>query len=451
MNFRKIVCKTAYILLMLTEFKAFSTDMLLEDKENVSPNLISSRSQMPLLKEISAIQSQLRKSHDSADFKDVLRNHEHFRTLTAYPENEWKDIAQDLNVYKWPQQNWYQSVAGHLFYPSDINVFLESPYKKHLIRKSHMTWACAVAAYYHHPLAQYYLAKTLDKIRSEYSDADRPEFFNKLYETSLKDLAQCLDNNDACYALGTSKQEYPYIGDDYTKGESLDIFKKGTDFKNKMGTILCQKRHLRQKEYLKLAQQGYGPAYVKAAFYTEEFEDKEEYLKKAINLDYITAWIELGDLYEEQNNLSLAQECYKEAAKRGLIEGRIQYGISLVGNIARESADLYNDEGILLFPEEVIAEAAHSFTLAGQEKDPQGWQYLSALKLKLYQKTPTKELEQEFYQALVEGIKLGDDEAYHKMYQYFSKDTFTFYVNNYGRPPQEKLYRQIQDYWKNLK
>jgi hypothetical protein len=449
----KIAYKIIFLSFIFFNFESFSTDILIEGKENIPPISSSSKVFQSLpISEIKDIQREIEKSHQTANFKELLKVHAKFKELN-YKESQWEEIAEQLKIYKWSNQNWRQTVGGHLFYPTNVPELLDSPYTEHLLKRTDMIWAFAIAAYYRHPLGQYYLAKTLNTIRSNYTDADRPKFFNELFKTSLTTLFSHLDHNDACYALGRSKVEYPYIGDDFIKVEPFDIFNKGTNFRNKLEAVYCQDASLLYEEdYLKLGKQGCALAYREAAMCAQNIAEKEHLLQQSADLGYPSALIDLGHLYKKKEDHERAIKYYQDASEKGIAEGHIQYGICLVGDVVSNLEELKKDLSDI--SANIIEEATDRFALAGKSNNPRGWEYLFALKRELYKKTKSQALKKDFYDALVEGIKLGSDTAYHNMHLYFPKknhpETFSSLVNTYGYPPQERLYKQIKSYWKTL-
>lgn len=449
MQILKIIKITFFSALIGTSI-TFATETEIESKKNISP-VTFHQDARTLVDEVERIQNEIKKNYAEARVDNLRQLNKKFRELD-YKEDEWEQIAKKLYAYKWPEQNWEQTVGGYLFYPNNLNEILSSSYTEHLIKRIDMIWSFAIAAKYNHPLGQYYLAQTLDTIRSGYTNTDKPKFFIDLYEKSLKTLHLCQDHPDACYILGINHTDYSYkVGIyDFNPKKALEFHEKGEDPRNRLEALkvkrTCKKSFSPPsiQEYLTLAKEGYGPAYIEAAEIEKDFEKKLSYLQAAAKLDFSQALVEIGDLYEEKGDFENAFKYYKEAGEKGVSKGYVNISIMLLGD--RELPSEYNKD-LTKVSQENINKAKDYLTLAGKANDPEGWNQLTSLYKDLYDLHKDECYLSKIRSSIENGLRLGSSRAYHKAYTLFHAD-FSKIIQTYGSPPQDDLYKTIRRFLK---
>ena len=84
-------------------------------------------------------------------------------------------MAECRHVLQWPEQvSWKQAIGAQLFFPHNLNIYIENPWIGIDVGRIDMIWSLAAARKYAHPLAGYLLAKRLQYLWSSYSDAMPP-------------------------------------------------------------------------------------------------------------------------------------------------------------------------------------------------------------------------------------------------------------------------------------
>ncbi|MGI4851503.1 MAG: hypothetical protein ACRYGR_06135 [Janthinobacterium lividum] len=408
--------------------------------------------QNSLIEQISEFQHKINTCSYDNSLSELTQLHSKFRTF-KHDMSQWEKVGRSLNLYPWPEQNWYQTVAGHLFFPQDIYPMIESSLDQSFTVTNKVMWRLAISAFYQHPLAQYYLVRTLGELKEHYNTEKLTSFFLELYQSAISNLSQCTDYNDACYALGMSKTK-SFYDHNYNFSDALKSFNQGTDFKNKFKKIAYIPIVCRQEEYLRLAQQGYGRAYRELALnYTQKFDKRKYFFEKAIEHGDLMAMIDLAELYENNNDLISAKKSFLEAGSHKISEGHIQYANCLIGE-NNSNFDKFKAR-LQILPPQILEEAIKHLTIAGQAHNARGWEYLADIKKCLYDMDKTEEKAREMFETLVEGIRLGSPESHSKMMEYFKfeeiKDRLHQLYESYGYPPQTNLDAQIQNYWESLK
>ncbi len=198
------------------------------NKENVDPSAVSgggspmksSSKRMinvknPLDVGIEDIVSQLQRAHETCDFRSIVNASLQFDQMT-FTETEWQRVAQSNEALQWPEQDsWKQRVGAHLFFPHDLNVYLDNPLIGVATERIDMIWSLAAAKKYHHPLAGYLLATTLQKLWRSYSDAAFPKYYTDLENQSVPLLEKAVDRSDlrevlSKYRLNRASRKFPY-------------------------------------------------------------------------------------------------------------------------------------------------------------------------------------------------------------------------------------------------
>lgn len=411
---------------------------------------------------LESIKQQIREGHQEANWKRIYLAYKAFDSLKCN-ESLWETYGRDLKVYQWPsQKSWKDTIGGHLFFPPETIDWESIAIESYHLRRIDNLWAFTIGAHFGHPLSKLYLVKTLDKIRSEYTDADQPDFFKKLYKESFQDLKNAADNPDACYVIGINYRCNPYSTAGYMNEKvdkvtlgcknSIGWHEIGKDLKNTFG-ILKVKSNAKAiydpptaDDYLALARAGYKPAYSEAAELTQDYKMKKKIRKEAIKEGYTIAWLGLGGMYKAKGNIDKARKNYTNAGEAGITAGYIRLGISYIGNVK-------NDLEMKKIPlkahtEDDIKEGINAFRRAGKAGNPEGWEYLTQLYSLLHEEKliPTKEFYHTITDSLCEGAWLGSASCYHKAYCLLPKSIFSFILMNYGMPPQHELRHVIEDF-----
>lgn len=442
--------KVTFFSILIGTSMTFATETEIESEKNISP-VASHKDAKTLVDKVERIQNEIKRSHTEASVDTLRQLNKKFREL-GDKEDQWEEVAKKINAHQWPSQNWKQTVGGYLFYPDNVNEILSSPYTDHLIKRIDMIWAFAISAKYNHPLGQYYLARTLDDIRSSYTTAHKPKFFNHLYKKSLTTLSSCQKHPDACYILGINYLDCSYkVGIfDFNSKKAFRLHEKAGDARNKLEALevkrTCKKSFSPPsiQDYLLLAKEGYGPAYVKASDIAESFEEKLSYLKEAEKLDFLPALVEIGDLYKENEYFENAYKYYKKAGEKGISMGYVKISIMLLGD--RELFPEYKKQ-LTNISQEDINNAIHYLSLAGKAKDPEGWNQLVSLYKDLYDFHKNENYNSMLRSSVEEGLRLGSSKAYHEAHTLFH-DRFLDIINTYGPPPQDNLYQTIKEFLK---
>ena len=467
----KILC--AVISMIIGVGPSWSVErMNFADKENDPINSVPPQNTDTLMKNLVSIAGEIQEAHRKVyKGESVTRLHQASKAFQKldYPQTDWQTIARQWNVYKWPGQDGKRTVGGHLFYPDNVNDLLSSRYTIGLLERIDMIWAFAIAARHQHPLGQYYLGWTLDRVRARYTKADRPEFLTSTLRDSLNTLYQCQDHPDACYVLGVNRTDCSYQGQgvifDISEKKSIKIYEKGIAgrekglrFYEKGGTLQNRFAALKKRfyssndpmiqrptadEYLVLAQEGYAPAYVEAFELMENnFNLEMYYLEEAVKLNFPQAFISMGLLYEGRKDFENAIKYYEEAGKKGVGKGYIKMSEMLSGGDLGLEKYAQN---IPQISEENIQKIIHYLTLAGKADEPEGWNQLAYLYGNLYKVHHDKKYVKLLASVVEKGVRMRSDQAYAQVRDHFSK-SMEDVVQTYGRPPQADLYKDIESF-----
>lgn len=460
-----------FVSMIIGGARVWSTEgMAIEDKENALSHYNVVRDTILAIQVIADIQNEIKGAHKEVyEGKSVATLRQLNKTFgkLRYSEESWENIAHQLNVYKWPEQNWKQSVGGHLFYPENVNDILASPFTISLVERIDMIWSFAISAKYHNPLGKYYLGWTPIRIRARYTDADRPQFLSNILRDSLNSLYQCQDHSDACYVLGVNLtggfyqdqgaaftydeqnklKIYKKVKDEREAG--LRFYEKGNNLQNKLAALrekfYCRNDPLVQQsmvdEYLLLAKEGCGAAYVEAAKLVGYNVDSAIfYLEEAVKLNFFQALIELGILYEEREDFENSIKYYKMGGEKGIGKGYAMISDILLGG------DISFEKQVKNLPqvsEANISESIYYFTLAGKANEPEGWDQLAILYHNLYKIYKKEEYLASLASTLEKGVRMGSSCAYLQIHNLFIK-SMERVVQAYGRPPQADLYKSIE-------
>jgi hypothetical protein len=409
---------------------------------------------------ISNILKEIEDSHKAADWVEIYNSFISFHSLN-YSELEWKALAQNLKAYRWPsQKTWKDTVGGHLFFPSETIEWEQNIFESFHLRRIDMLWSFAVGAKFNNSLSKYYLVRVLDRIRSDYTDAPLPLFFKKLYTEAFLDLKKSVDNPDACYVIGSNYMCYPYLSTTYVDEKkdkdlcnikkAIKWHKKGADLKNKFQVLEIKAAATAtyssptEEEYLSLASKGYIPAYVNALSLEDSSQRRKEIRKEAVKKGYKYFLPDITSPYKGRKKLENAREAYLKAGRNNISHAYIMLGSTYVDDIFFQFKIDRLD--LKKLPSQNINKAIDAFTLAGNLKNPEGWEYLSTLYQELYeQKIITQEeYRKKILYSLEEGVKLGSAYCYHKSYHYLPQKAFDFFIKNYGYPPQMELRYNIE-------
>jgi hypothetical protein len=411
----------------------------------------SARNKKPTMQDSSTLDTQLSTLKEDlenawleANSTKIRQALETFNNL-SYPEEAWENFAASHLIYRWASQpSWKETVGGDLFFPWQILDWEVEPAYQYLLRRRDTIWSCAIGAKFKHPISKLFLGKMLDQIRSAHSEEDtRPEIIDSLFKQSLLDLKENLNGSPSSplsnYLLAYNVWHYPYLVPSYLDEREIDdeyaLAQKGGDIRNSFQALKTRQRNKRDfgdrqptiEEYLQLAKQGYGRAYIEASFLAETREEKKSILNQAINAGYFPAWIHLGYLFNEERNREEERSCYLKA-------GVYEWTRKHFDDISKEDFN----------------KAVHYFRLAGESKNQQGWENLVRLyaDAQIYEKAHNiknnyeTDYDREIFLALQEGIKLGSDRCYHWAYCWYDKSVFQTLIDVYGYPPQTKRFLQ---------
>lgn len=401
---------------------------------------------------------KLEAAHKEVDVKEILKAYENFASL-EFSAEVWKAYRLRQGIYQWPRQDDKQAVGSKLFLPKWTYEWADSFEQKDLLKRKDMVQAFAIGAKLNDPVSLYYFVDTFQAIRKEFSFKDiLPELLYQFYQQAFKDLEQCTDHPDACYILGWNAWNYPYLRK-FKPEESFNLHVKGGDLRNRFKALEIRECHGGKgksrlekatfEDYLEVAREGYGPAYLRAAELVTDPETKVSILKEAIKKGYAPAFIKLGRLYNTKKDIEEKRKYYEAGAQAGISEGYVVLGRTYVGDvtsITQEEAEALS--------EEQIEKAEHFFRLAGEAQDPSGWDHLAQLYSVLL---PNEQIAKEkrlsycrnMYDALIKGISLGSAEAYRTAAVYFS-ESLPGLIEVYGYSPRNsRTYQMFVDFIKN--
>lgn len=402
------------------------------------------------------LQEELKTAHKEVDVKGIIKTYNDFTSLN-FPAEAWKSYRATHAIYQWPRQDDKQAVGGDLFFPKWTYEWADSFAQANFLKRKDMLQAFAIGAKCHHPVSQYYFVDTLQDIRSGFLDIAMPESFYQLYQQAFEDLQQCTGHPAACYILGWNYWHSPYLLNDFDNKKALDLHIKGRDLRNQFQALEIQNTYgdnpvfgfkkATVKDYMEVARQGYGPAYLKSVELEEDFDAKIRILTAAVEGGYPTAHIEMGYLYSMKKDTAAKYKCYEAAAQAGISEGYIALGKTYVGDVMSTSRGK-----IEALSTEQIERAEHFFMFAGKAQNPEGWDHLAQLYIELLNYGPVEDKEsnvRKLYEALEKGIALGSARAYHTAAYSFPKE-LPHLIRTYGLPPQDLRTRlMFEEFLKN--
>ena len=459
-----------------------------ENKENVAPHSHRHHCTKPQENLETSILNLIRtitQAHKEADITLLKKANSIFVNLD-YPDQAWNEIVKKENITKWHfQKSTKDIVGGWLFFPKDTNDLWDNLYTKKRLERIDYIWSFAIAAKYRHALAEYYLAHTLDQIWWRYhGDRDnKPDFYKSLYRRAFEGFKEQSSHPDVLFIRAYDLSDCPYyaVFNKYSSyEEARDLFRQmntprgeyyalkleidhpkilTSDFIPSEQYIEANRKDLIQK-LIKIGQNNYGPAYVLAYGLDEDPEDKEyHHLENAIRAGDNTAYISLARWYNEEN-ANKAKKYYNKAIKYGINEAYVIQGKELVGDIDYSEEKLDNLYQQLVEQklskqefEDIIQKAFTFFNQAGENKDLLGYYCYARLCFYLYKKDKHRMEEKElkdlyitpYFNALIQGIRLGSAECYHKLKESFPS-TVKEVINQYGAPPQEDLWIALDTY-----
>ena len=339
----------------------------------------------PLDDGIADIVSQLKSAHETCDFRSIVNASLQFDKMT-FTETEWRRVAQSNEALQWPEQDsWKQRVGAHLFFPHDLNVYLDNPLIGVGIERIDMIWSLAAANKYHHPLAGYLLATTLQKLWRNYSDAAFPKYYTDLERQSVPLLEQAFDRSElqevlSKYPLNRASRKFPYgISEMIVLPKALDLSDEA-----------------------------------------EKFARKQQYERA------VAKYVEAGD-----KGLYL---CYVEAGY--VLAEKVGFNLS---------SQTYNGTLPLEEHQETISRISNYFKQAGKSNVPEGWEALVDLHLAIYKKTENYEDRVTVFEGLKKAGQLGSTQSYTDFYRHF-KDHFSAFIQTYGAPLQSDLWKDLKTF-----
>ena len=393
-NILKSVFNCTAMSLVIISFSHAST----ANKENLRPGgdeiMISpmkSPSKMmvsvanPLIDGIADISSQLQSAHETCDFRSIVRASLQFDQMT-FAETEWQRMARTNEALQWPEQDsWKQRVGAHLFFPHDLNIYLDNPLIGIGVERIDMIWSLAAANKYRHPLAGYLLATTLQKLWRNYSDAAFPKYYTDLENQSVPLLEQAVDRTDL--------------------------------------------REVLSKYYLKRAFIKFSGKRVKNIILPEAAALADEAHKLSRTRQYeqaIAKYVEAGD-----KGLYL---CYVEAG--GVLTKQLGFNLNL---------QTYDGDLPLVEYQETINRISNYFRQAGEKNIPGGWEVLIDLHLTIYEKTKSYDELVIAFRGLRKAGQLGSTQSYADFYRHFN-DQYPAFTQEHGAAPQYDLWKRLKSF-----
>jgi hypothetical protein len=478
MSSLKRICVVAFTIIGASPLWG-AESVAMENKENCSPDSIIYKKENTLKKHITAIAGDIKKAHEEADVKKILQSYQAFKKLKT-KDIEWEALGQTLRVTKWPSQaNWKEAVGGDLFFPKKVIDWEVTSTEAYRLERIDTIWALVIGAKFQHPFSTYYLARILDNIHSNYTDAEKPDLFLDLYSKAFRNLKQYQEISDTCYMLGRSHFSTGALLDRLDHARSMKYHSKGKSLKDQYQILIIRGLYDKiytppvSEDYLDLARKGHQLAYLEAARLLKEVDKKLGVLNEAVGNGYVSALIGIGEIYESlykkspstkkhdtniEALLQNAREHYQKAGKQGVSEGYIRLGKTYVGDIIFDNSYELKEKFNSL-PLETIENAVLCFKQAGEMHNPQGWDYLAQLYHNLYQQAESEARKmgynlsgewdkkkdiysQQVYEFLQKGIALGSQSAYDMAYRIFSPEAFKEIYIKYGPAPQEKSFRE---------
>ena len=350
-----------------------------------SPSKMIVKEANPLVDGIADISSQLQSARETCDFRSIVRASLQFDQMT-FAETEWQRMAQTNEALQWPEQDsWKQTVGAHLFFPHDLNVYLDNPLIGVDIERIDMIWSLAAANKYRHPLAGYLLATTLQKLWRSYSDADFPKYYTDLERQSVPLLEQAVDRPDL--------------------------------------------REVLSKYYLK-------KAFIK-------FSGKRV---KNIILQEATALSDEAHKLSKTRQYEKAVAKYTEAGDKGLFLGYVAAGGILARQLGFNlNFQTYNGTIPLAEHQETINRMSQYFRQAGEKNIPGGWESLIDLHLAIYEKTENYDDLVIAFRGLRKAGQLGSKRSYADFHRHF-KDQYPAFTQEHGAAPQYDLWKRLKSF-----
>ncbi len=408
-----------YAFLITTSSKATHSEEL--DAKNFTSS--------PIISAVQNLYNEIKQSQKNADIHHIKIAYKKFKEITYTPD-QWKDIAAQFKAHKWPAQTtWQEAVGGHLFYPTNIDELMESPYRKHLSKRGDMVWSLIMAAKFNHTLGEYHLAYILDKAHTAFIIGKKPKIIQTLYTKAFDDLKK-ENTSEAFYILARNYTDCSYkVGVlEFNIENALALHTKGTDACNKFYSLMLRDKYSLIEgeptlgEYEKIAE-NYLPTYLYLADKVEDFEIKLKYLEKAIGLNYVDAFYKLSDLYHEQDNLIEAKNVLIKAKEAGHNGAYMRIAKLILGK--REGLAFNKD--VKQLSSHALIEAEKALEGAIIANDSRGLEYLAVLK---YQ----QDKKEQMVNFLEKGVKLGSVASYQLAAKILTPDSFSRLVKRYGDP-----------------
>lgn len=395
---------------------------------------------------LNTLKSKITKAQDKREISDLVTLNENFNALT-YDKSEWQKQAERLQIEKWPNQTWKQSIGGHLFYPRQVDDYLSCPSTSHLIGRRDILWSFALASEHNHPLAQYHLARKLADLHAEDKGRALPALIDHLYRYSLDILEKCSHVPQACYIVASNYTfESPKVGmRPFDLQRALELHEAGSKqdsaagYRNRLAVLVKKRIYPSSKEdtpgvkeYQSVGQ--YGPAYVRAGHLAEKSKEKEELFREAIKCNFPQAWLDLGCLYARDGQWEEAAKCYEEAGRSGVPRGYIVLSQDLIGDRTAR----YDKMDLTKIGRPSLDRSIVYLKKAAEAGDVEGWEQLIGLYKELYDHFKNEEDFRELVHSLDYGIKLGSGYAYRQAHLMFP-DRYEKFIAAYGPPYQQNL------------
>ena len=165
----------------------------------------------------------------------------------------------------------------------------------------------------------------------DYKD-DIPPFFKEQFEDTRKGLLKCTHNPDASYLLGQDYQQGTMSITITDPRKAIEAYSKDQSARHQLAILHIQdhtKRYFPKgssfEDYQALGDSGYSPAYIEALVKVKDQEKRLELINKAVEQNYMPAYIHQGWHYIKNRDTKQALASFEAAGKQGVSEGYLLY------------------------------------------------------------------------------------------------------------------------------
>lgn len=114
---------TLHFVLTFSSFSSLTSSSTEDEKQIPSASL---------KKNLDTLKSKITKAQDKREISDLIKLNMKFSDL-IYDASEWQKQSERLQVEKWTNQTWEQSIGRHLFYPRQVDDYLSCPSTSRLV------------------------------------------------------------------------------------------------------------------------------------------------------------------------------------------------------------------------------------------------------------------------------------------------------------------------------